>query len=230
MSEADLKKYGYDTMERFRNWRWYKKFSGGALADLGSHQIDVFNWLLKSPPKAVLAAGGIDYYKTSEWYDNVMAIYEYEVGGNTVRGVYQVLNTTSHGNFYEVLMGDEGSIEMSEDTRRGQLLREPEAKRREWEDMSEKIETMGRDAIELKIGETLAPDGSKDPEGQRLLEESRKPVHQLHLENFFAAVRGQGQLTCPPEIGFETCVSVLLANDAVASGQRLSFKPEMFKA
>ncbi len=230
LGEGELKKYGYDTMERFRNWRWCRKFSGGALADLGSHQIDVFNWILKTPPKSVLAAGGADYYKNSEWYDHVMAIYEYDVAGSTVRGVYQVLNTTSFGNFYEVFMGDEGSIEMSEDTRRGQMLREPEAKRREWEDMSEKIESMGRDAIELKIGETLAPDGTKDAEGQRLLEESKKPVHQLHLENFFGAIRNGTPLSCPPEVGFETCVSVLMANDAVASGARLNFKPEMFKA
>jgi len=230
MPDADLKKHGYDTMERFRNWRWCRKFSGGAIADLGSHQIDVFNWILRTTPKSVLAAGGIDYYPTSEWYDNILAIYEYDVAGHTVRGFYQVLNSTSHGNFYEVFMGDEGSMEMSEDTRRGQLLREPAAKRREWEDMSEKVESMGRDAIELKIGETLAPDGKKDPEGQRLLEESKKPVHQLHLENFFNAVRTGSALSCPPEVGFETCVSVLAANDAVASGQRLNFKPEMFKA
>lgn len=230
MSEADLKKHGYDTMERFRNWRWYKKFSGGAMADLGSHQIDVFNWILKTPPKSVLAAGGVDYYKSSEWYDNVFAIYEYDVEGRTVRGVYEVLNTTSHGGFYEVFMGDEGSMEISEDSRRGQFMREPAARRREWEDMSEKVESMGREAIELKIGETLAPDGQKDPEGQRLLEESKKPVHQLHLENFFSAIRNKTPLSCPPEIGFETCVSVLKANDAVASGQRVHFTPDMFKA
>lgn len=229
MSEADLKKHGYDTMERFRNWRWYKKFSGGAMADLGSHQIDVFNWILKTPPKAVLAAGGVDYYKSSEWYDNVMAIYEYDVEGRTVRGAYEVLNTTSHGGFYEVFMGDEGSMEISEDTRRGQLVREPAAKRREWEDMSEKVESMGREAIELKIGETLAPDGQKDAEGQRLLEESKKPVHQLHLENFFNAIRNKTPLSCPPEVGYETCVSVLKANDAVAAGQRFNFTPDMFK-
>lgn len=230
LSADTLKRYGYDTMDRFREWRWYRKFSGGAMADLGSHQIDVFGWVLKAKPKSVLASGGLDYYKDREWYDNVMSIYEYDTAAGPVRAFYQVLNTTSHGGFFETFMGDEGSLEVSEDPRRGHVFREPEAKKREWEDESQKVEQLGRDAIELKIGETLAPDGSKSAEGQRLLEESKKPVHQLHLENFFNAIRGQGQLTCPADLAFETAVAVLKANDAVEAGRRLEFRPEEFVA
>jgi predicted dehydrogenase len=228
LDDATLKTFGYDTMERLCNWRWYKQYSGGPMADLGSHQVDVFNWVLHTPPKAVMASGGLDNYQDREWYDNVLSIYEYGVDGRTVRAFYQVLNTTSYGGFFEVFMGDEGSIEMSEDSRRGLLFREPQAKRREWEDESQKVEALGRDAIELKIGETLAPDGSKDPKGQALLEESKKPVHQLHLENFFNAIRTGSPLSCPAEVGFETCVSVLRANEAVEAAKRLEFTPKDF--
>ena len=217
LSADDLKRCGYESMEQFRNWRWYKRFSGGPMADLGSHQVDVFNWVLKTPPRAVLASGGRDYYEDIEWYDNVMAIYEYAVGGSIVRGYYEVLSTTSHGGYYETFMGDEGSMVVSEDPRKGFVFREVKAKRREWEDEAAKIENMGRDAIELKIGETLAPDGKPTAEAQKMLEESQKPIHQLHLENFFRAIREGTPLSCPPEVGFETAVSVLLANDAVAA-------------
>lgn len=229
LDEATLKKYGYDTMERFRNWRWYKKFSGGPIADLGSHQIDIFSWFLRSNPKAVIAGGGRDYYQSSEWYDNVMAIYEYDTRYGPVRGFYQVLNTTSHGGFFETFMGDEGSIVISEDTRKGYFLREITAKRRAWEDESDKVDKMGVEAIELKIGETLTADGKKDPKGEALLAESKKPPHQLHLENFFRAIREGTPLSCPSEVGFETAVSVLKVNDAIASGQRLEFNPSEFK-
>jgi predicted dehydrogenase len=239
LDEDTLRRAGYDTMERFCNWRWYKKYSGGPMADLGSHQIDVYNWFLAARPTAVIASGGRDYYQEREWYDNVMTIYEYETGPlwtakgdevdtKTVRAFYQVLNTTSHGGFFECFMGDEGSLIISEDPRKGLMFREPEAKRREWEDLSEKVESMDRDAITLKIGETLAPDGTKDPEGQRLLEESRKPEHQLHLENFFSAIRTGSPLSCPPDVGYETCVSVLKANEAVAAARRLAFQPGEF--
>jgi len=229
MDAEALRRFGYDSMDQFRNWRWYRRYSGGAMADLGSHQIDVFNWFLETPPKSVLASGGLDYYQDREWYDNVMSIYEYPVAGSTVRGFYQVLNTTSHGGFYETFMGDEGSMVVSEDPRQGFVFREVQAKRREWEDDAKKIETMGREAIELKVGETLAPDGTRTPEAQKMLAESEKPVHQLHLENFFRAIREGTPLSCPPDVAFETAVSVLAANDAVAARRPVDFKPEDFR-
>lgn len=225
-----LAKYGYGSMQEFRNWRWFRKYSGGLMADLGSHQVDIFNWFLQTPPSRVMASGGVDYYtdKGCEWYDNVLAIYEYATQAGPVRGSYQVLNTTSHGGYYESFMGDQGSLDISEDPKKGYFFREITAKRREWEDESELVDKLGRDAIELKIGETLTSDGKKDPEGQRLLAESKKDIHQLHLENFFNAVRIGTPLNCPPEVGYETAVSVLRANEAVASGARYDFDPKEF--
>lgn len=235
---ATLKEYGYDSMDAFRNWRWYKQYSGGPMADLGSHQIDVFSWFLNANPVSVYASGGVDYYKEKgrDWYDNVMAIYEYDavqpdVGTTRVRAFYQVLNTTSHGGFFETFMGDAGTLVISEDARKGFFFREPtENTRREWEDQSETVKAMGTDAITLKIGQTLAPDGSKDPAGQRLLEESKKPVHQLHLENFFNALRDpkKNKLSCPGEIGYETAVAVLKANESVEGRKVIDFKPDDF--
>jgi predicted dehydrogenase len=219
-------------MERFRNWRWFKQYSGGIMADLGSHQVDVFNWFLKTPPKTVTADGGVDYYKDREWYDNVMAIYNYPTEAGPVRAFYQVFNTTSFGDYYEAFMGDEGTLVISEDPRKGFVFRELAAKTREWENDAKRIESMGREAIELKIGETLDPQGKKTAEGQKLLEESKKPPHQLHLENFFNAVRAgkPDQVSCPPEVALETAATVLKANEAVEAGKRLEFKPDEFKA
>jgi len=230
LTDDALKRHGYATMERFCNWRWYREYSGGAMADLGSHQVDVFNWFLKTPPATVMASGGLDYFtgQGREWYDNVMSVYTYKTPAGVVRGFYQVLNTTSHGGYYETFMGDEGSIVVSEDTSKGLLFREVAAKRREWEDESQKIESMNREAIELKIGETRTASGERTAEGQKLLEESQKDIHQLHLENFFGAIRDGTALTCPAEVGYETCVSVLKANDSVAAGKMLEFTPADF--
>ena len=226
-----LKRFGYGSMEEFRNWRWYRKYSGGPIADLGSHQIDIFNWFLKSPPRAVLASGGLDYYTEvpgRNWYDNIETIYEWQTATGPVRGMYQVLNTTSMGGFYEQFMGDEGTLVISDDGKTGYVVREVTAKRREWEDEADKIEKMGRDAIELKIGETLTPEGKKDPEAQKLLEASKKDSRLLHLENFFRAIREGTPLSCPPDVAFETTVTVLRANEAVASGCKYKFKPDEF--
>lgn len=228
-----LRRHGYDSMDALRNWRWYRKYSGGPIADLGSHQIDVFNWFLKAKPRAVLASGGLDYYTEQagrDWYDNIMTIYEYQTALGPARAFYQVLNTTSHGGFYEQFMGDEGSLVISDDGKTGQIFREVHAKRREWEDEAAKVEAMGREAIELKIGETLTPEGKQDPEGQRLAAESQKDSRFLHLENFFSAIREGTPLSCPAELAFEVCVTVLRANESVEAGRRIEFKPEEFVA
>ncbi len=227
-----LDKYGYETMERFRNWRWYHQYSGGAIADLGSHQVDIFSWFLRANPTSVLAAGGNDYYKQGEWYDHVMAIYAYGKGegperAGPARGFYQVLNTTGWGGYYEVFMGDGGVIEVSEDTKKGFYVRDPGAPPKKWENDAEKITAMGVDAIALKVGETLRAGGR--PKEQALGAMSEKAPHQLHLENFFSAVRNGTPLSCPPEVGYETCVTVLKANEAVAAKKEIDFDPNEFK-
>ena len=92
-----LEKYGYKDMHQFRNWRWYKGLGGGPIVDLGSHQIDIYSWFLGCNPRSVIASGGIDYWKEHEWYDTVMAIYEYETKEGIVRAAYQTGTTNSSG-------------------------------------------------------------------------------------------------------------------------------------
>ena len=129
IDEATLNKYGFKSMEQFRNWRWYKGLGGGPIVDLGSHQIDVYNWFLETAPKVVIASGGTDYYnkKDHEWYDNVMAVYTYETKKGVVRAFYQTITTNCYQGYYEVFMGDQGSLLISEAGSRGEAYREPTA-------------------------------------------------------------------------------------------------------
>ena len=101
MDDATLSKYGFSSMEQFRNWRWYKKLGGGPIVDLGSHQIDIYAWFLGATPKGVMASGGTDYYdkKTHEWYDTVMAIFDFETKEGIVRAFYQMLTTNSNQGY-----------------------------------------------------------------------------------------------------------------------------------
>ena len=225
IDEASLKKYGYDTMERFRNWRWYRKYSGGAIADLGSHQVDIFNWFLQATPKSVVASGGVDYYKRNEWYDNVMAIYEYETAQGTARAFYQVLNTTSFGGFYETFMGDKGSLQISEDIRIGFFVPEPNKPTAEWVDKTEGIEGKDQKTLEIELGASRNPDGTQTKESVKAEEDAKKPAHQPHVENFFAAIRGKAKLTCPAEEALMTAVPILKTNDAVGAGKRMDLTP-----
>lgn len=95
-------------LERLINWRMYKEYSGGLLAELASHQIDVANWAFEAVPTSVYAIGGIDYWKDGrETCDNVEAIYEY-TGGRKL--VWTSILYNAHLDFNEQIMGDQGTL------------------------------------------------------------------------------------------------------------------------
>lgn len=228
--EATLRKYGFKNMHQFRNWRWYKGLGGGPIVDLGSHQIDIYSWFLEAQPKSVQASGGTDYYDkdTHEWYDTVMAIYEYQTARGMVRAYYQTQTTNSSQGYFENFMGDQGTLLISEAGSRGSVYREASAP--PWDDAVQKgiitapkiLEQATGEAALMDVRETMTPDEHKIP--VQLLD----PYHKPHLENFFNAVRGNEKLNCPAEIGYETAVSVLKVNEAVEAGKRLDFNPSEF--
>ncbi len=224
-----LRKYGFESMNQFRNWRWYRALGGGPIVDLGSHQIDIFTWFLDAVPISVVASGGTDYYdkKTHEWYDTVMAIYEFQTKDEVVRAFYQTLTTNSSQGYYETFMGDQGTLNISESAGRGGIYREPTAP--DWTKWVELgylntpvEEKLLDENFVLDVRETIAPPQHGLPI------EFNDPYHKPHLENFFNAVQGREKLNCPAEIGYETAVTVLKVNQAVESNRKLLFKKNEF--
>ncbi len=240
LSADAMKKYGYGSMDEFYNWRWFNKLAGGPMTDLGSHQVDIFNWYLKAPPSSVYASGGNEYAQnmaktnevgyTPESLDHTMAMYEWDTPHGKVRGIYQVNLLSSHGLFYEVFMGDKGSMTISEIKSKNAMLKEKTADALEWEDEAEIFEVGGEKAMKFDPLKSRKAKGKMDKEGLKLEEDMNKPAHQPHLENFFAAIRDGVALTCPAEIGFETCVAVIKANESARTGKRIEFSPSDFKA
>lgn len=255
MTEAKLQKYGYANMHEFRNWRWFKKYAGGPISDLGAHQIDVYNWMLGSNPRMCIASGGVDYYKTHEWYDNAIAIFEYPTKDGIVRATYDVLTTTSAGGgYHEYFMGDEGALKISENPKFTKLFREARAP--EWDEYVTKgilsrpesgegalvglkpwDKPRQRMALPSKplIGGT-APAGAVDVRETAQLSAWEMPVtltkaiHQPHIENFIDGITKGTALNCPGDSAFATAVTVLKVNEAIAAQKMLTFSPEDFVA
>jgi predicted dehydrogenase len=213
--DATLKEFGFKDMHQFRNWRWYKGLGGGPIVDLGSHQIDIYNWFLGANPSHVMASGGLLYHDpaTHEWYDTVMVVYDYDTPVGPAKAFYQTQTTNGSQGYYESFMGDQGTLLISESevNYAGQLYRDPNAPA--WDEWIQK-------------GYVSAP---KEQEAQHTVPVVlRDPYHQPHLQNFFDAVRGKATLNCPPEVGYESAVSVLKVNEAIEARSRLSFRPEDF--
>jgi len=231
---AILDKYGYNSMQEFRNWRWYKKYGGGPIVDLGSHQIDLFEWVWETNPSSVIASGGIDYYSHHEWYDNVMCIFEYKTKQGMARAFYETLTTSGHRGFSEAFRGENGTIEIAEIPQRGNVaLREKHALVPEWEPYVEQglIRAKSKPIVKAATKNVVVDvRASAPPDSWPLPIDLAKPAHQPHLENFFNAVRHGTPLNCPAEKGYETAVAVLAVNRAVASNKKINFKETDFHA
>lgn len=227
-----LKKYGYRDMQQFRNWRWYRDLGGGPLSDLGAHQIDIFNWWFGVPPRAVLASGGVDYYKGREWYDNAMVIYEYPLPEGVARAFYQVQTTTSAGaGYFEYFMGDQGSIRISENPRLGVIYREASAP--SWDELVTKsyIRPQEVAASGPPAAGAQKVDARETPPvaAYDIPVTFTKAIHQPHLENFFDAVRGKVKLNCPADEAFASEYTIFKANEAITAQRTLEMKPEEFQ-
>jgi hypothetical protein len=174
----------------------------------------------------------MDYYKGREWYDNVMAIYEYDTPEGVVRALYQVQSATSDGGYYETFRGDDGTLQISEDPRKFYIKPEGHLPFTCWDEWVKKgylIELPWKVPDKSETEATIIVGGTPIPVGWILPVKIEKSYHQAHLENFFDAVRGKAKLNCPAEVAYETAVTVLTVNDAVAAAKRIDFKPEEFK-
>jgi predicted dehydrogenase len=231
MAPEELAKYGFTDMHQFRNWRWFRNLGGGPLSDLGSHQIDIFNWWFGVKPRAVLASGGIDYFKHHEWYDNAMVIYEYPLPDGVARAFYQVQTTTSAGGgYFELFMGDEGSIRMSENPVLSAIYREARAP--SWDGLIQKNYIRARtggsaptpDAARVDVRET-----AQLAEYEMTVSFNKAP-HQPHLENFFNTIQGKAKLNCPADEAFASEYVIHKANEAIAAQKTIAITPQETEA
>ena len=226
MPAETLARYGYQDMHQFRNWRWFKGLGGGPLSDLGAHQIDIFNWWLGVTPRSVMASGGLDYYQNHDWYDNAMVIYEYPLPHGVARAFYQVQTTTSAGGgYFEMFMGDDGTIKMSEDPSLCAIYREARATSVSWDDLIQKNYVRAKelppvDASKVDVSETAQLAQYEIPVF------FNKPPHQPHLENFFNAIRGTATLNCPADEAFASEYVIHKANEAIPAQKMLPISPQ----
>ncbi len=254
LSNEVLNKYGYGSIEEFRNWRFFKKYGGGPLSDLGAHQIDMFNWLFETTPTSVIATGGVDYYDGKdgrpkfELPDNMMCIYEYNTPAGVMRAYYQVLTTSGSQGAYEKYMGVNGSAIISEDEKRGNqvyaepgidlavfateadpILKAPPTKNKFWEQPRDWEKP--KPASYGKVGLSDVRE-SKALTQYELGAVNLRAAHSPHVQNFIEAVQTKdpAHLTCPVDMAFRSSVTVLKAYEAAASGAKYIFKPEDFTA
>ena len=220
--------------ERLINWRMYKEYSGGLLAELASHQIDVANWAFGAEPISVVATGGIDYWKDGrETCDNVEAIYEYPEGRKLL---WSSILYNGHFRFDEQIMGDQGTLIIT--LGKGMYYREhaPKVEKAGAKENWWAGATVTEAAQEKGI--PIFPE--KPPSGEEgfLDREFRYAKHWLasmgiyeyeephdpwwsEMHNFMVSVRDDKPAVVPLSLGMADAKGVIYGNRSIETGQKV---------
>jgi predicted dehydrogenase len=208
--DFDPRPWGYPSLEHLVNWRMYKKYSGGLMAELGSHMMEVVSLIYGVMPTAVTGFGGIDYWKDGrETYDNVSVIYTFP-GGQ--KATFSSITTNAHHGEHISIMGTEATIEMG------------------WNEASYYREKEGAEAVKLEgpavitsTGETMP--ATKSGAGTQLQGPQPERVDSLALavQSFLTCVREGKKPEADALVGRNAAMCIHLANQAMEQGRVIKF-------
>lgn len=112
-------------LERQINWRMYREYSGGLVAELLSHQMDFIHWAFDTQPSQIAGFGGIDIYPDGrETYDNIQLTLRYPEAG-IIANFGTTLGNARDGYLFKI-KGTKATVSLLTST--GTLYPEPEAR------------------------------------------------------------------------------------------------------
>ena len=207
-------RWGYPTFDHLANWRLYKQYSQGLVAELGSHQISTTNQYLEAFPTAALGSGGIHRFTDREVNDHVYVILEYP-GGRTV--TFSSIESNDFDHITEQYMGTKGTLIMGRENEA--LLFTADEK-----PTSIDVTTTGGNVV-LDASESRSADAAgRTVDGGRgagVQDDDRLPMYRLEIAGFCSVVRSGTPLRCGTEMALRTAAAVVAANQAIATGTRV---------
>ncbi|MGA2866655.1 MAG: Gfo/Idh/MocA family oxidoreductase [Verrucomicrobiota bacterium] len=235
--------------EKELNWRLDKSISLGLVGEVGCHAIDQTAWFLNAKPRAVSGFGSLLVWSDDgrDVPDTVQAAFEFPGG---VRLIYDATLGNSFDGAYEMLYGANAAVMFREG--KAWMFKEVDSPLFGWEVYA------GKDQFYKETGITLVVDASKPkpPAGQVEDPITSTPLF-FALQNFVRNAIDVSQAKksyleaygdADPEglnehlakevqrrpaagylEGFQAAVTVIKANEAILSGQRVLIQPELYE-
>ena len=216
--DYDPSRWGYQTFDHLINWRLYRKYSQGLMAELGSHQVNAANWFLGSSPEAVIASGGLYRFpENREVPDHVYATFEYP-GGRTA--VFSSIESNAFDDYYEMYMGTKGTLIMLRE-REALLFEEGGSGRPTGIEVTpagkgaaaQSSETMAAHTNQATT-HTATPPPAVPPAG-------RTSATRLQMRRFCSAIRVRTPLACGPDKAMASARACIGANEAITTRARV---------
>jgi predicted dehydrogenase len=213
-----------ERLEKHLNHRLYWATSGGLMAELGSHQVDVVNWMLGEVPIAVMGVGGIDFWKDGrEVWDNVNVIFEYPSG---CKATFTSIQTNALDGATEKLLGDKGTILLGG---KALMFRERTAAVAEPLAGADAVDVDGKKAFDFTSGATQTSGKADEAKGEQI--QTPQMWHDgtyMQFVEFLKCIQSGEQPFCGVAEGYHDSVCVVLANRAMKTGQRVEFGKELW--
>jgi predicted dehydrogenase len=204
-ADFDPRPWGYDSWDHLLNWRLFRKYSRGLMAELGSHQMSIANWFLGNTPQAVFTSGGVHRFKEGgrEAFDHVYATFDYPGG---VTATFTSIESNAFDSTYEMFTGTKGTL-MLMGNGEAYLWRE------------------GEDSAAL--ASALSPPTSKDrpaAAGGALTWPKSEPrlAYKNEIIAFCSAVRSGTPLRCGPEKAQGSAAACIRGEEAGFEKARLT--------
>ncbi len=103
--------WGYPTFDHLINWRLYKQYSRGHMAELASHMVAITDWFFGANAATATGSGGVYRFQDGrEVPDHTYATLDYP-GGRTA--VFTSIESNAFDNYYEAYYGTKGTLILS---------------------------------------------------------------------------------------------------------------------
>ncbi len=195
-------------LEQQINWRMYRQYSGGLVAELLSHQMDFIHWVFDTRPDEIMGYGGIDLYPDGrETYDNVQLILRYQERG-IIGNFGTTLGNERDGYLFKI-KGTEGTVSLLVNT--GTFYPEAQAAKQ----------------LEIVDGVTGATKIVRNEDGGiPILPEPTKDGTYYALQEFYTSIVNGTTPSSNVYTGAKGAICSALANESLFSGTIQQWKPE----
>jgi predicted dehydrogenase len=199
-------------LEHLINWRLYKETSGGLGTELGSHHIDMANWLFGEQPSHVLGTQSLVKYRDGRTVgDNVQMVLHYSEGRRLVFS--SLTDNAMQGNDLWIY-GDEGSVQLTiEDSTffyERAAQRHPNAKG-----------TIAQQGTVTGASYAAANEMPYRGPGEKVQTTVEDPT-LCAVRSFVEAVRGEHEIFADVMVGFRSGIACAVAHDAVQTEEKMA--------
>jgi predicted dehydrogenase len=201
-------------LEHLINWRLYRETSGGLVTELGSHHIDIANWVFDAiPQRATGMTSIVRYHDGRTVGDNVQAVFSYPGGRRLMFS--SVTNNAEMGNELWIY-GTDGSVAITiEDAT---FYYEPKT--------HPKPAVTGKEVVThgITTGASYSTKGEmpyRGP-GEKLAVTATEDPTLTACRSFIECVRAKRQPLANARVGYGSAIATTIANRAVYEEQGIA--------